>query len=176
MTLRQIVSLQMVRFHEIPPELAEAHVAAMDAVELRRRTKHYIRLAAELKTCPICLELRRLVRDHDWKTGIVRDRICERCNENLGAIENHSAWDGKVLGRRWWKWFFDHSERIAAHLERSTGERYARGVGVALGARPSEIRRTPDHSGRDGGTPNSPTSRDSGAFPPQGGGEGWFCL
>jgi hypothetical protein len=74
--------------------------------------------------CPICFEFRRLVRDHDWDTGMVRNRICERCNGNLGAIENHPAWNRTTLGRRWWKWFFDHSERIARHMETTTSERY----------------------------------------------------
>lgn len=133
MTLRESVARQIVRVHEIPLSLAEEHVGRMDAVEVRQRFKGYVRLVAELKICPICLELRRLVRDHDWKTGFIRDRICERCNGNLGAIENHPAWDSKILGPRWWKWFFDNVERIAAHLQSNTGERYSN-AGMELSA------------------------------------------
>jgi hypothetical protein len=133
----------MVQVHRISRELADYHVSQTDFPELRRRVKHYLAVGEgpKLLLCPICLQLvARLVRDHDWATGLVRGRICERCNGNLGAIENHPAWDAKILGPRWWAWFFDNHERIVAHLKNNTGERYdgKSGVGVAVGPRAHE--------------------------------------
>jgi hypothetical protein len=46
--LRQRVREFMVEVHKITPELASIHVSEMDAVELRRRFRNYIRLGAEL--------------------------------------------------------------------------------------------------------------------------------
>ncbi len=42
-TLRSAVARQMVRFHEIPPELAEYHVSHMDPGEVRWRFLNYWR-------------------------------------------------------------------------------------------------------------------------------------
>ena len=99
MTLRSAVARQMVRFHDIPPELAEYHVSHMDPAEVRWRFLNY------------------------WRRGEVA---------------------------------------------------LALGVGCALGLREFAAART--SQAEYGGTILSAPESDSGAFPPQGGGEGWFCF
>jgi hypothetical protein len=50
------------------------------------------------------------------------------------------------------------------------------GFAVDLGARPPEIRCTPKHAGRDGGTANLPSECDSVALPLKGAGGAGFYL
>ena len=59
MTLRSAVARQMVRFHEIPLELAEYHVGMMDPGEVKETFLSYWRRGMELsavsptkKSCP----------------------------------------------------------------------------------------------------------------------------
>ena len=86
---RSIVASQMVRAHQIQPELAAEHVATMDRKELLRRFKQYagmrwaglgLPLALALPEsagCPICFHVRRLVFDHNHATGEFRGEICK---------------------------------------------------------------------------------------------------
>ena len=106
------------------------------------------------RSCAICEQVKRLVRDHNHTTGMIRGLLCDQCNGRLGTYEKNQSRE-KQRGRWGYRaWVRDHGPRIIAHLQASTGERY---VG-ARDKRDHTIRvRTPDldstlyaiESGRD---------------------------
>ena len=69
MTLRQTVTNLMVNVHEIPRELAEAHVAAMTDVELKRRFHMYSRLRVGME---LSVEDSNLSAGHVYSTRFSR--------------------------------------------------------------------------------------------------------
>lgn len=47
-------------------------------------------LEAAQGVCPICKQERKLVVDHDHKTGRVRGLLCQRCNLGIGLLGDDS--------------------------------------------------------------------------------------
>lgn len=39
-------------------------------------------------SCPICLEWKELVVDHDHQSGLIRGHICQDCNRGLGCFRD----------------------------------------------------------------------------------------
>lgn len=86
--------------------------AALSAADLEkerargRRRRGVKDAPGEQKTgiCPGCRTEKKLVLDHDHKTGKIRDWICSRCNTFLGMYETRKA-DGTL------QWFADYLVR-----------------------------------------------------------------
>lgn len=76
------------------------------------------------KDCLICkgaLKCKRIVRDHDHRTGMIRGPLCDLCNSWLGLYEN-----GLPMGKRVRNWKRRFKNEIAEHLKRNTGVQYIR--------------------------------------------------
>ena len=90
--------------------------------------------------CPICLQARRLVLDHNHATGEFRGEICNPCNSWLGLLELYPENYYTRKGRKEWRrWVYENAERIREHLERHTGTtcaeaKRARKAGMELSA------------------------------------------
>ena len=175
--LRSAVARQMVRFHEIPPELAEYHVSHMDPAEVKETFLSYWR--------------RRHTTQSD---GALAERSEGDAAQKTCAYGPREA---KLAGQKWsdptasWSAATEHEARptFTSELGANHGRpgeipdspgnmsrvlALALGVGCALGLR--EPSRPGTSMAEYGQTTNLPPKCDSGAFPPQGGGEGWFCL
>lgn len=64
---------------------------------------------------------KKMVRDHDHRTGFIRGPLCELCNAWLGLYEN-----GLKMGKRVRHWRRRFKIEIAEHLTRDTGVKYVR--------------------------------------------------
>ena len=60
----------------------------------RKRIGLFIGGETKSGICPLCKKEKQLVPDHDYKTGQLRDWICEVCNLQLGQFEKREA-DGR---------------------------------------------------------------------------------
>ena len=86
--------------------------------------------------CNICGKLKeetdkkRLVRDHNHKTGYIRGVLCDNCNQNLGVYESefrvHIVTNiyTKRTREKYLLWERNYINRIAFHLKCNTGIRY----------------------------------------------------
>lgn len=81
-------------------------------------------------SCSICgvtakeSETKRLVRDHNHTTGMIRGLLCDKCNNYVGLLEHDNP--RRKLKRRYLQWLALFWFRIIAHLNRNTGKNYGR--------------------------------------------------
>ena len=83
--------------------------------------------------CLIChlpekeTKTKRLVRDHNHKTGIIRGWLCDPCNGRLGKYEANIAKGRRGKGRRGkvFRWATKYQAEITEHLGRDTGILYS---------------------------------------------------
>jgi len=79
------------------------------------------------KFCNICgrlaaeTETKRLVRDHNHKTGLIRGVLCDLCNGRLGTYESNKL---RKRNKRYMYWLKRYELRIKEHLTTNTGIRY----------------------------------------------------
>jgi hypothetical protein len=52
------------------------------------RNLHRMKTGNKVKACPICLEVSKLVFDHNHKTNEFRGYICRNCNSGLGHFKD----------------------------------------------------------------------------------------
>lgn len=64
--------------------------------------------AKTIEPCPLCGNKAELVQDHCHKSGLNRDRICNRCNQLLGRIESPPA-NIEALLAYIARWRFEHA-------------------------------------------------------------------
>lgn len=75
------------------------------------------KLEAETKT-------KRLVRDHNHKTGFIRGWLCDDCNQKLGTYESKNRFISKYKTKEYWIWVRTYEGRIKYHLTCNTGVKY----------------------------------------------------
>lgn len=82
------------------------------------------------KFCNICGKLeaetltRRLVRDHNHKTGYIRGLLCDDCNGKIGTYESTNPYISKYKNKVYWVWYNTYKDRILYHLSCNTGIKY----------------------------------------------------
>jgi hypothetical protein len=76
------------------------------------------KLEAETKT-------KRLVRDHNHKTGFIRGWLCDVCNERLGMYESTNKYIHYFKKSSYWLWLRTFKLRIEYHLQCNTNVKYS---------------------------------------------------
>lgn len=61
----------------------------------KRMTTEQKRYFRSAKLCAICSNNYRLCVDHDHSSGLVRDVLCDRCNQWLGVFESKREYKGR---------------------------------------------------------------------------------
>lgn len=84
------------------------------------------------RVCNICgklpeeTETKRLVRDHNHKTGYIRGLLCDPCNGRLGTYESTNSFIGKYRKKKSYRiWLTLYYNRIIYHLSCNTGVLYS---------------------------------------------------
>ena len=75
-------------------------------------------------TCGICGKVRKMVRDHDHTTGMIRGPLCDLCNVWLGVFEANLKRKMQRGKRRHKAWVARYEPAIREHLKRDTGVLY----------------------------------------------------
>jgi|SRR5579859_2942740 len=88
--------------------------------------------------CNICgrlpyeTESKRLVRDHNHQTGIIRGILCDDCNSLLGILESIKHMAEQIVkarnSKKYKRWFKMYKDRISYHLKCNTGIKYSRKI------------------------------------------------
>lgn len=80
------------------------------------------------RVCEICDKTetpkRRLVRDHDHRTGMIRGLLCDLCNSWLGVYEANTRRERQRGKSRYRRWATTYRDAIVAHLRKNTGVVY----------------------------------------------------
>lgn len=87
-----------------------------------------------MEQCGICgyeawqTRLKRLVRDHNHATGMIRGPLCDDCNQLLGIYEHRHKFrlSNLSVGRQaeYKNWSTHYKAEIEAHLLKDTGVKY----------------------------------------------------
>jgi hypothetical protein len=83
------------KYHKNPRKQKERNYERRYGISLNKFEK--------AKRCALCREKRKLVPDHNHKTGKYRGPLCYRCNQAISQADKYRGWLKRLhryLGRR----------------------------------------------------------------------------